>query len=321
MDNERLIIDFWDVGQGDCSVIHLPDDELILIDVGPLGSPVVDWLANHPHLRIRSIILTHNDRDHAGALTSLVHCCTGRIGTLYVMADRNVKTPAFQHLYRAANAAYQKGGIAHIQRLEAPHTLWSSCTGCLRLDVKHPTMTANVLAKSANETSAVIVLSSAQGESVVWAGDTSMTNVAAVAANKNTVAMLGPHHGAPEDRKQPQFAEHLTKVSPGMVIASVGSHNQYGHPCVGFVRRVRKNGARFLCTQITKHCEQPKRLQHVFKGAAWLGLPQNSTGFSCRGPVRLAFNGHSFVSDTIANQKHKSALQNVSKPKCMPDAD
>ena len=74
MAEEKLIVDFWDVGQGDCSVIRLPDSSLVIIDVGPRTRPLIDWLQEKPR-RIHSIVITHNDADHAGGLPGLVSAC------------------------------------------------------------------------------------------------------------------------------------------------------------------------------------------------------------------------------------------------------
>ena len=67
-----VVVDFWNVGQGDATSIKLPSGELILIDVGPKNSTLSQWLRSGQRGRIRDIILTHNDADHAGALPEIV---------------------------------------------------------------------------------------------------------------------------------------------------------------------------------------------------------------------------------------------------------
>jgi hypothetical protein len=102
-----------------------------------------------------------------------------------------------------------------------------------------------------------------------------------------------------------------------VIIASVGSTNTYGHPCVNYIRHARRAGIRFLCTQLTKHCERPGHLHHVFKGAAMLGLPQVSKGFSCRGTVRLSFDGSRFRYDDFAERQHAAQVKTLARPKCL----
>ncbi len=317
MEHSELLVDFWEVGQGDCSVIHLPNGELIIIDVGPIGSPVVDWLSRPPHKKIHSIILTHNDSDHVGALTSLIKCCYGRIGILYVMADRPVKDPGFRHLFRKAEEARKNGGIKNILRLEAPLTLWKSKQLDLVLDVKHPTISGNMLSNNPNATSAIIMLTSSKGESIIWAGDTTITNVSKVSSDVEPICMLGPHHGAPTDRRNVRFSNDLSTIKPRTVVASVGTSNPHEHPAVSYIKHVCRSGANFYCTQLTKRCHKLRPLHHVCKGSALLGLPQVSTGFSCRGTIRLTFNGEHFVSDDLSNRLHAKGISNLSRPKCL----
>ena len=82
-----LRIDVWDVGQGDCSVITLPDGSLFVIDVGPSYSPFIPWIAARPHLRIFCLALTHNDADHCGALTPLLDATLGRLGKIRALVE------------------------------------------------------------------------------------------------------------------------------------------------------------------------------------------------------------------------------------------
>ena len=55
-------IDFWNVGQGDASSIILPDNKLILIDVGPINSTLSRWLNSTPgqHKVVPNISLLFN---------------------------------------------------------------------------------------------------------------------------------------------------------------------------------------------------------------------------------------------------------------------
>ena len=317
MGRGQILVDFWEVGQGDCSVIHLPNGDIILIDVGPIGSPVVDWLSRQPRRKIHSIILTHNDSDHAGAITSLINCCRGRVGTVYIMVDRHIKNPQFRKLYREIERARKAKEIQNILRLEAPTTLWSDRRSGLRLDVKYPSISSNVLSSTPNETSAVLILTANGCEAILWAGDTSMANIASVASNVTPAYMLGPHHGAPTDRQERDFSDNLVAIAPRTIVASVGSRNRYKHPSVSYIKHARQGDARFLCTQLTKHCEKPSRLHHVCKGAALLGLPQATRGFSCRGTMRLTFDGKCFLPDLLAEKQHAENLKKLTRPKCL----
>ena len=147
-------IDFWDVGQADCTVLNFTDGSVSIIDTGRRGSPLVDWLAERS-LEIHSISLTHNDSDHAGALGSLVAAHSSRIRQIYLLRDRPIKDKKFQTLFRRAFAwEEQKHGT--LQELRTGMTIWEN--GATKLTVVHPSLSQSVLAKSPNATSAILVL-------------------------------------------------------------------------------------------------------------------------------------------------------------------
>ena len=109
MAGDLSTIDFWDVGQGDCSVLHLSDGSVIIIDTGPGSSPVVAWLAKtQPH--IHAIVLTHNDADHVSALPSVVHAHAANIDAVY-MLDYPHDEPKFRELFDAVLSAQKKAWV------------------------------------------------------------------------------------------------------------------------------------------------------------------------------------------------------------------
>ncbi len=325
MGRDACLVDFWEVGQGDCSVIQLPSGRLLIIDVGPLGSPVVDWVSRYPNRFIESIIITHNDSDHVGALTSLLHACPRRVGAVHWLVDRDIKDSKIADLYRYLDQACRNGEISEVSRLEAPKKLWpkpgvslaQDIALNLSLDVIHPSMLENVGSSTPNITSGVIVLSAPSGRSVLWAGDTSIKRIAAVACGRSPSFMLGPHHGGPTDRKNAEFPRNLVSIAPGVVIASAGTNNPHKHPAVSYIKHSINAGAEFYCTQLTKHCEKPGKLHHVFKGSGHYGLPQTRTGFSCMGTIRLTYNGDDFQLDDYAVQKHRTGVEQLCRPKCL----
>ena len=319
-----FIIEFWDVGQGDCTIVHLPDGQLILVDVGPIGSPVVDWLSKHRNKKIHSIILSHNDSDHIGALTPLLRCCQHRVESVFLLDDRNTRNESYFNLFRGLKEAEQRGEIGRILRLEAPMQIWpdgNTAPGDLALKIKievlHPTLAENVLARTPNETSAIILLSPPASFPVLLASDASVSTVAATVAGRSPSYMLGPHHGGPIDRRQKQFQANLQSINPQCIVASVGTNNRYNHPCANYIKHARCVGASFICTQLTINCEKRSRLRHVFNGAAFLGLPQSRKGYSCRGTVRLRYNGREFGQDTHADAAHASEIHKLSRPLCL----
>ena len=76
----RLRVYFLDVGQGDATLIELPDGRHLLVDGGPGGGRRFDvgerviapFLWNHPVRRLDVVALSHSDADHAGGLAAIL---------------------------------------------------------------------------------------------------------------------------------------------------------------------------------------------------------------------------------------------------------
>ncbi len=65
---DDLAVHYIDVGQGDSTLICLPDDTVMLIDAGTkdAGKHIVDYIYNLGIKTIDYFILTHSDADHSG---------------------------------------------------------------------------------------------------------------------------------------------------------------------------------------------------------------------------------------------------------------
>ena len=95
-----LELALWDVGQGDCTVIRLPDGRLLIIDVGPPDSPILDWLLQRPQERIYAVVLTHNDEDHCGCAIEMIDDLGSRLKGLFLLIDRSAggKNESLSHI-------------------------------------------------------------------------------------------------------------------------------------------------------------------------------------------------------------------------------
>ena len=72
----EMRIHFLDVGQGDCTLIELPDGKVALIDGGNIKEDKAETVLRYLNaLKIKTIdylIVTHPDKDHCGALETVV---------------------------------------------------------------------------------------------------------------------------------------------------------------------------------------------------------------------------------------------------------
>lgn len=314
MAKEKLIIDFWDVGQGDTTVIRLPDDSLILIDVGPKGSPVVDWLADRSPV-IHGLILTHNDEDHAGALPSVVKMPGIVIRTVYMLLDRDKKSSRFQNIWRPVRQEETNGKFT-VLGLSRDNEIWSDGDTCLK--VIYPSFSEGIEANRPNESSAVISLIHKGKVLVVWPGDAPMRVVADKCSSTVPSLLHGPHHGGPVDRKAAGFETWVEAVEPERVFVSVGTRNSYNLPSQDYLNFQASRGCRVVCTEITRLCDNHRVIGKtpILQTAALLGLRASRTGIPCRGCFRLTVKDGNALPDPY-DEEHLNRVKALRRAQCV----
>lgn len=313
-----LTISFWDVGQGDCSTITLPSGRVILIDVGPRGCPVVDWLADLA-LAVETVVLTHNDMDHVGALPELVGTLGPQVRGLHMLQDRPIGDKRFDSTFRCALEG-QKRGYYTIRRLEAGDIIWSDSNIGAELAVVFPRMSDNVsgMASGPNRTSAILVLRINGKVEVVWPGDASLESVAEFCLNTQPLALVGPHHGAPDGYRLRTAKAHIESVQPRSAFISVGSRNRYHHPRRKYLLRLELAGCAVTCSQMTDLCDRQtvSAGRPVLPSHLLLGLRPPRSGVSCRGARQLRWNGSRFESDGL-DEIHLARLEKLRRAMCL----
>jgi len=229
-----LIADIWDVGQGNCSVIRLPDNSLLIFDVGPRSSPLIDWLADKPW-SIHAVVITHNDEDHAGALPSLVKMPGKTIGKIYLLQDRDKHTEKFQNIYRPVREEERKGRFQVFPALKDT-AIWESPSQRRQFCIIYPSFSENIDANTPNRSSAVICLFQDKEVRCIWPGDAPMQVIAERCGGSKPFFLDGPHHGSPVDRKDHRFRDWAWAFNPERVFISTGTNNKYSHPNEHYMR-------------------------------------------------------------------------------------
>jgi competence protein ComEC len=311
---EKLIVDFWDVGQGDGTVIRLPDGRLLLIDVGPKGSPIIDWLADRS-APIHAVVITHNDEDHAGSLPSLVKMPGIPIQTVYMLLDRDKGSLKFQNIWRPVREEERKGRLS-VLALTRNTIIWEA--GGTRLQVLYPSFSENIEANRPNETSAIVCLIHNDVVKIIWPGDAPMRILANKCGNELPFLLHGPHHGGPVDRKMLGFKTWVEAFVPERVFVSVGTNNNYGLPSSDYLKIQRARGCRVICTELTDLCDHNhiRQQQPVLQTAALLGLRPPRKGVSCRGCFRVSVQGGELLPDRW-DAEHISRIKKLRRPKCL----
>lgn len=313
----RLEVTFWDVGQGDCSTITLPDGRLIIIDVGPRGSPLIDWLHDKPK-EIYAVVLTHNDSDHVGALPALIGSFKRQIQNLFMLVDRPVNNRIFDKTFRCALEG-ERQGCYRIQRLEVGVTVWRDNTLPGELLPVFPTMSGNVLANTPNRTSGILSLRLNDQTQIVWPGDSTLARLEEVCSGTSPHVLFGPHHGAPEDYRGQAAVAALNAVSPARGFISVGTKNGYSHPRPKYLQRLERVGCQLVCSQITSFCDRDTTIHNprpIMGTHLTLGLRPPRRGIACRGAWRISWNGSAFESDGL-DDEHLLRITGLRRPQCL----
>ncbi len=227
---------FLDVGQGDSTLIRLPNRQEILVDGG--GSPFSDFDVGKrtvvPALKalgideLEMVIASHADTDHIEGLESVLNSI--KVERL-VIGVSVPDAPVFQRLMAAA----EKHDVEIIQVVRGE----SLTLGEARLDILNPSRQPR---DENNANSIAFVLNYQNVPKALLMGDMPIEVEADIAFPDVDIVMAG-HHGS-----KGSTSEALLKAtSPEVVVFSYGRNN-YGHPNDGLVQRVRALGAEVLET-------------------------------------------------------------------------
>ena len=328
----KLDVTFWDVGQGDCSVIRLPDGRLIVIDVGPRDSPLIDWLVARPQEKIYAVVLTHNDDDHAGCFATLMEQFHSRIEYQFLLMDRSDRDTVMARIVATAvraNRHYKVG----LRRLEATREAPQPIYGCLApipvaIYAVHPDVATSMenqisVRPRPNNVSAIICMQVAGKVSVIWPGDCAVSSIVEACEGLTPHTLVGPHHGAPVDRKNKDYPANLNRLSAEAVFISVGSQNSYGHPVPDYVVKHAKRNRRVCCSQL-HHCDKSlvSARHSVMNNHLSLGVlpPRKSTAVTCRGPMVYSWSDEEqgFTEDRFRDEHWLKVQTSLQKPLCVP---
>ncbi len=230
----RLLVTFLDVGQGDASVIQLPDHRTILIDTGPINHEtgddagrrvVLPFLRSQGIQRIDAIILTHPHSDHIGGAATLVN----QIPVGQVLDNGQDTGTQEEQDYR--NACNQR----HVPDFAAHAGEQLNEGGRVNATIFAPT-SAEV---NGTPNNASVVLRVVYGHtSFLFMGDAEAPEEQDLLASgyplSSTVLKVG-HHGSDTSTT----SAFLRAVRPIAAVISVGLDNVYGHPSPEVVIRLK----------------------------------------------------------------------------------
>ena len=249
---KKIRITYIDVGQGDSTLIELPDKKNILIDAGEYTAEddVIGLLNKRKVKKIDYLIATHPDSDHIGSMQYVIR--EFRIGRMYMPdAPKNTKTYEFM-----MNAIKEKN-----VKVKNAHAGMSLFTGKYRKKLNNKfRITARFLAPAKGRTysdtnnySTVLRLKFKKRR-FLFTGDAETLSEGEMVAGQSNgtdralsadVLKVG-HHGS----YTATSAAFLTAVNPKVAVISCGKGNRYGHPHEQTLQRLKEYGVTILRTDI-----------------------------------------------------------------------
>lgn len=238
----RLDLWFFDVGQGDATLVRFPNGRTMLID-GGIPEPDMGRLVVVPQLRglgirmLDFVVATHDDADHTGGLPSVLE----EIGAknLLVPYGFSLGLDTSKRLLGTAQARHSV-----VSELGDGHV--ATADGCV-IRTWNP-QKSNAEDVSSNDRSLVMELS--YGDFTCWLmGDAG----AAVESRLVNEGRVGPsdvlkvgHHGSASG----SGAEFVRALNPKVAVISCGRNNRFGHPAAQVLSELEHTGAAVRRTDV-----------------------------------------------------------------------
>ena len=258
-----------DIGQGTALLVRT-HAHLLVYDTGPRYSGdgdagqrvLLPLLRARGERRIDLLLLSHRDTDHVGGAASL-------LAGLPVGAMSG--SLADEHPLRDARVLQQRC-------LAGQAWTWDG----VRFELLHPLAGDYRASATPNSLSCVLRVQSADGHSLLLAGDIESAQetalVARHAAALRSDVLLVPHHGS----RTSSSAAFIAAVTPRTALVQAGYLNRFGHPAPEVEARYRAAGARLLrsdaCGAWTWQSEGTMRCEREAAPRYWHHRPEAGGG-------------------------------------------
>lgn len=232
-----VTVHFIDVGQGDCTLIELPDNETVLIDAGEndRGGRVVSYIRDHNIDDIDYMVATHPHSDHIGGLDTVME---------EIAVDR-IYMPKCDNDTKSYEDVIDIIEEKDIPLFEAKSGLNIYSEGEISLDFVAPIKSYY---KETNDYSAVLKLS--YGDiSYIFMGDAEVeaeNDILSTHADIEADVLRVGHHGSSSSTS----SEFLNEVNPRVAVISVGEDNEYNLPSKSVIENLRKKTEKIFRTDI-----------------------------------------------------------------------
>ena len=297
-DRLRETLAVLDVGHG-TSVVLLSGNDIAVFDTGT-GSGLLEFLEQECVTRIRTVFLSHADKDHVGGLVGLLASNSVEVERVILNTDSLKDSAIWDDLLYELDTRQRAGKIIFETKMTAgDHETLGAITASVAapssyLSAKGPGSTDRSGRRiSSNSISAVIRLRSGTGPIALLTGDLDAVGLEDLLRSDGACdapILVFPHHGGGTGGAEVQgyVSRLIARVRPRIVVFSIG-RSRRGTPDPAVVSHLRRAapGARIICTQLSQHCAKslptvaPSHLSPAFA----LG---RSDGACCGGTILIS---------------------------------
>ena len=249
---DKLQVLFFDVGQGDCILIHTPSGKSYFVDFGPIGQNqnsqaeriVLPFLRAENATSIEAGFISHMHRDHFGGALAIAQNCS--IGSIFTSGER-VSEPLSRELDRTARDKH-----IDLRVLSRSDTL--QLDSDITLYVLHPDRHVSKALSTEygqNIHSGMLAFKLVYRKtSFLFLGDIERGEEEEMKASygnflhSNVVKVA--HHGSLTSSSK----EFIATANPEFAVISVGERNLFGHPSKAVVKRWMTDGATVCRTDL-----------------------------------------------------------------------
>jgi competence protein ComEC len=227
-----------DVGQGDGTVLATGPHRAIVIDAGPDPRPMDECLDRLGVREVQLFVLTHFHADHVDGADAVVD--GRRVDAIW--------TTRLQDPPEGVARLQQVARRARVVAVPAPYGA-SVRIGPVTLQVLWPLPDSPTMGPGDGSTAngaSVVLLAQTHGLRLLLTGDVEPDGQQAIARalpGLRVDVLKIPHHGS-----RYQEEDWLLSLHPSVAIASVGAHNDYGHPAASTLEPLVEAGVRVLRT-------------------------------------------------------------------------
>jgi competence protein ComEC len=244
--HDMVRVTFLDVGQGDATVIELPDGQVVLIDAGAsyskldMGQAVVGpFLWDQGIRRIDHVIATHPQWDHMGGLSWVIK----KFEVGHYWSNGVTRENEF---FRRVQQAIQEAGLPE-------HIAWKgkeiTRAGPCRLKVLNPPFPDKPFPVSRRSSrggsdlnnQSIITKLDCGWHSFLFTADAereALEGLNQLPHDRAARVVKVPHHGARSSLDR----EWINQLQTDAAVISVGRHNRYGHPIPAVLEAYREKG-------------------------------------------------------------------------------